>query len=62
MKVYARAVRRRERLAGDYLVAFDAALRWTAHGMIGAKGTGRKMAKPNAPHRNGAAKIEETAS
>ena len=32
MKVYARAVRRRERLAGDALSEFDAALRWAKMG------------------------------
>lgn len=32
IKVYARAVRRRERLSGAHHEAFDAALEWTAMG------------------------------
>lgn len=32
MKVYAKAVRRREKLSGDHLEAFDAAIRWARIG------------------------------
>jgi integrase len=43
MRVYARAVRRRDRLSGTHLIAFDAALNWAA------MGSGESEQSPEAP-------------
>jgi hypothetical protein len=58
IRVYAKAVKRRERLSGEHLEAFDAAIEWAAMGSEAdadpARGStlesstvGRRLAEPN---------------
>ena len=63
MKVYARAVRRRERLTGAYpLRPFDAALQWAGHGTDWAPTGTSGQNGPIQPPDDGEAKIKESAS
>ena len=69
MKVYARAVRRRERLSGSYLEAYDAALRWAEHGAAETAKPARQKAEkgridvagPKLPPSSAEAEEQETA-
>jgi hypothetical protein len=69
LKVYAKAVKRRERLTGAYLEAFDRALDWAQIGRLEAPDRASEKAEkgriaPESPERPSSvvgAKVKETA-